>query len=116
MGLLGLLGLAAAGCGGSSPGSLPLVPSVARSPLDVPPPITRRAPERVHVHLVAREVVGELAHGERFLAGRQEVLRNEETVAVSPGSAAVFERTAGSPGCIRSSITRSGTPRSAPRG
>ena len=67
MGLLGLLGLAAAGCGGSSPGSLPLVPSVARSPLDVPPPITRRAPERVHVHLVAREVVGELAHGERFL-------------------------------------------------
>ena len=67
MGLLGLLGLAAAGCGGSSPGSLPLVASVARSPLDVPPPISRRTPERVHVHLVVREVVAELAHGERYL-------------------------------------------------
>src|SRR6516164_9619729 len=58
----------AAGCGAfNPPATTPIVSNVVRDPLDVPPPITRRTPRRVHVHLVAREVVGELAHGERFL-------------------------------------------------
>jgi hypothetical protein len=46
---------------------VPVVRHVARNPLDVPPPITRTTPRRVHIHLVAREVVAELAHGTRYL-------------------------------------------------
>jgi nitrite reductase (NO-forming) len=45
---------------------LPIVANVVRSPLDVPPPITRHTPRRVHVHLVAKEVSAELAPGVRF--------------------------------------------------
>jgi nitrite reductase (NO-forming) len=58
----------AVGCGASTTAPrTPIVANVARSPLDVPPPITRRTPGRIHVHLVMREVVAELAHGERYL-------------------------------------------------
>jgi nitrite reductase (NO-forming) len=65
---LAITALMAAGCGASTTaGTTPIVANVARSPLEVPPPITRRTPERVHVHLIMREVVAELAHGERYL-------------------------------------------------
>jgi nitrite reductase (NO-forming) len=69
--LVAVLGLAAGGCGSSSAGTistaLPIIANVAQDPDHVPPPITRWTPRRVHVHLVVREVVAELAYGERYL-------------------------------------------------
>jgi nitrite reductase (NO-forming) len=65
--LTALVAAIAAGCGTSRVATTPVAPNVARSPLAVPPPITRTTPRRVHVHLVAKEVVAELAHGQRYL-------------------------------------------------
>jgi nitrite reductase (NO-forming) len=62
-----LVATLAAGCGASRVETVPAAAEVAQSPLAVPPPIMRTKPRRVHIHLVAKEVVAELAHGERYL-------------------------------------------------
>src|SRR5262245_6359721 len=69
--MLAALALAATGCAASSAGpsveALPVLPDVVRAPGDVPPPIVRRTPQHVRVHLVAKEVVASLSKDERFL-------------------------------------------------
>jgi uncharacterized membrane protein len=72
---------------------LPVVANVLRSPLEVPPPITRHTPNLVS----SFHMIGEI-FDRAYSPGRHDALRNEETVAVPPGSAAVFELTAGTPG------------------
>ncbi|MDA8235724.1 MAG: multicopper oxidase domain-containing protein [Clostridia bacterium] len=46
---------------------LDVMPHVARNPVDVPPPITRSKPNRVHIELIAKEVIAEVAPGKNFL-------------------------------------------------
>ena len=80
--------LVASGCSGTggdrSIESLPTQANVVRDPTDVPPPIVRRTPRHVHVHLIAKEVVASLASGKRFLFWTYELAGGERRAAV-PG-------------------------------
>jgi nitrite reductase (NO-forming) len=70
-----LASVVAAWTGDSSQRSLPTAANVVRNPLDVPPASSGRRPRHVRVHLIAKEVVAEIAPGERFVFWTYELAR-----------------------------------------